>query len=204
MKHPSLLLVMTAGICVPLFTAGASEDEHGSMMEEEEHGSMHSSEVKLESLDDVIEEVRRLREDVESLEAIRPTITSLMPDFSERFHVMHYAGDAGDWAVAGHELLEMQRIVKVAERIDSEKGAMMEGFLAKDFEEINEAIEHGNQDAFNHALVDTVDQCNACHTAAGSPFIKIALDARESLSMRHSHQLQPSKKMGEHTHKHAD
>lgn len=202
MKHRSLLLLAVVGLCVPLFTTSASEDEHRPMMEEEGHGGMQSSETKLESMDDLIEEVRVLRKEVESLKARQPTITSLMPDFSERFHVMHYAGDAGDWAVAGHELLELQRIVELAKKISPENGALMEGFLAQKFETINSAIEHGNSDAFNKLLVETVDQCNACHTAVGSSFIKISLDARESLSMRHSHELQASEKMGDHTHEH--
>ena len=202
MKHRSLLLSIVVGVCVSIFTAGASEDEHGSMMEEDEHGGTQSSEMKLQSMDDLIEEVRMLRKEVESLKTTQPTITSLMPDFSERFHVMHYAGDAGDWAVAAHELLELQRIVKVAKKINPENGALMESFLTQKFEEISSAIEHGNQEAFNKALVGTVDQCNACHTAAGSSFIKVTLDAKESLSMRHSHQLQPSEKTGKHMHKH--
>lgn len=202
MKHRSLLLLVAAGVCVPLLATSASEDEHGTMMKEQGHGSIQSSEMKLESVDDLLEEVLALRKEVEFLKAIQPTITSLMPNFSERFHVMHYAGDAGDWAVAAHELLEMQRIVKVAKRISPDNGALMEGFLTQKFETINSAIEHGNPEAFNKALVDTVDQCNACHTATGSPFIKVTLDARESLSMRHSHELQASGKMGEHTHKH--
>lgn len=47
-------------------------------------------------------EVEKLRKSVASLQAMKPTFTSFMPDFAERFHVMHRAGDAGDWAVKGH------------------------------------------------------------------------------------------------------
>jgi hypothetical protein len=63
-------------------------------------------------------EVKALKARVATLEATRPTLTNFMPDFSERFHVMHLAGDVGDWGVAQHELLEMKRMLGVAKAID--------------------------------------------------------------------------------------
>lgn len=41
------------------------------------------------------DEVTELKKAVTSLKATQPTITMLMSTFSERFHVMHYAGEAG-------------------------------------------------------------------------------------------------------------
>jgi len=66
---------------------------------------------------------------VEALEAVKPTFTSLMPNFSERFHVMHRAGEAGDWAVAGHELAEMKRLTALSSYIDAKNGALMQGMM---------------------------------------------------------------------------
>ena len=40
---------------------------------------------------------------VEALDAIKPTFTSFMLKFSERFHVVHRAGEAGDWVVAEYD-----------------------------------------------------------------------------------------------------
>ena len=147
-------------------------------------------------------EVVELRKSVASLQAIRPNLTTLMPDFAERFHVMHYAGEAADWAVAGHELLAMKSLMEVAKQVDPEKGAMMEGFLDASFRKINAAIEHGELEPFVKALNDTVKNCNGCHVATGSPFIKVTLEGREALSLRHSHTLGRSKMSGKHMHKH--
>jgi cytochrome c556 len=147
-------------------------------------------------------EVAKLQKSVASLEVIRPTLTTLMPDFAERFHIMHYAGEAGDWAVAAHEFLEMQRMIKVVNAIDPEKGALMKGFMTGSFNKINAAIEHENSESFSKALSETVKNCNACHGAVGSGFINVTLDVNESLSMRHPHQLTRSKMMGQHMHKH--
>jgi hypothetical protein len=76
-----------------------------------------SDHADLESLQ---QSILALQKRVETLEAIKPTFTSFMPDFSERFHVLHRAGEAGDWAVAGHEFEEMKRMMALSKYIDAE------------------------------------------------------------------------------------
>ena len=154
-------------------------------------------------------EIQQLRAAMEKLsarlvvlESLKPSFTAFMPEFSERFHIMHLAGDAGDWAVATHELLELKRMVKISQQIDPGKGQLMQAFMAPQLEAINGAIGHGNRKTFRKALENTVKSCNACHTASGSPFIKVALDAKEYVSMRHSHKLKKSKVMKGSAHKH--
>ena len=148
------------------------------------------------------DEVERLKQMVESLQALQPTITSLMPDFAERFHVMHYAGEAEDWEIATHELFELKRLIEVMQRVDLEIGAMVNGFLLGNFNKLDAAIEHKNVESFDKALVETVENCNACHAAAGSPFMKVSLDVRDGLSMRHPHDLNKSTISGKRTHMH--
>lgn len=144
--------------------------------------------------------VGQLKERIATLESLVPSFAGFMPDFSERFHVMHAAGDAGDWAVADHELLEMQRLLQVSKIVDSEKGRLMEAFLATNFRELKAAVQHGSHGAFRKALEATVRNCNACHAATGSPFIRVALDVPEGLSMRHPHLFASSKPLSEHGH----
>lgn len=145
--------------------------------------------------------VNALEKQVAQLEKLKPTFTAFMPDFSERFHVMHYAGDAGDWQVASHEFAELQRLMSVASTIDQEKGELMKSFLGGPFHEIQEAIEHGKKADFNAALEQTVKNCNACHKAVGSPFIRVSLDVPAGLSMRHPHIFQKSNaEEMQHTH----
>jgi cytochrome c556 len=149
-------------------------------------------------------EVASLRKSVALLETLKPNLTMLMPNFSERFHVMHYAGEAGDWAVAAHELQEMQRMIEVMTAIAPEKGALIKGFMTGSLNKLNAAIEHGNLESFDKALSETVKNCNACHSAVGSEFVQVQLDAERSLSMRHSHTFMHRKMMGEHKHKHSE
>ena len=155
-----------------------------------------SDEAKFEALEHQIE---ALQARIAALEAYQ-TFTSFMPNFSERFHVMHRAGESGDWAVAAHEFQEMKRLTRLSTTIDKEKGQLMQAMLAPSFEAVESAIEHNDHEKFEKALTQTIDTCNACHTATGSDFVQVTLDAREALSIRHPHKFMEREVPAGHTH----
>ena len=177
-------LIFVSLVAMPF--AQANEDAHDAGLKKE----LHQMKAAME----------KLTERLAVLEALKPSFASFMPEFSERFHIMHMAGDAGDWAVAAHELQEMKRLVKISKLIDPVKGPMMQAFMGPQLEKLNAAIDHGKRKPFRKALETTIKSCNTCHTASGSPFIKVALDAKQFLSMRHSHLLKKSKMMKGHAH----
>jgi len=152
--------------------------------------------AKLEELEG---QIKALQARIAALEA-HHTFTSFMPDFAERFHVMHRAGDSGDWAVASHELEELKRLTRLSTSVDADKGKLMQGMMKPSFEALENAIEHGNTKKFQIALKQTTETCNACHMATGSGFVQVTLDARESLSLRHPHKFQKQEVPGGHTH----
>lgn len=191
MKHPwkpVTALAASALLSLPAFATGHA-------------GGVEALQRQVQALQ---QEVTQLRAAVRELQAVEPTITNFMPDFAERFHVLHRAGDSGDWAVASHELGEMQRMMGVAAHIDADKGRLMKAFLSDDFHELGEAIEHEDAGAFDTTMRNTVGKCNACHAAVGSPFVKVTLDVDSSLSMRHPHALRQSEPLVGHTHAHAE
>lgn len=144
-------------------------------------------------------QIDALQARIAALEAHR-TFTSFMPDFAERFHVMHRAGESGDWAIASHELAEMKRLTKLSTSVDAEKGKLMQAMMKPSFEELESAIVHGNHEKFEKALANTTSTCNACHTATGSEFVQVTLDPKESLSIRHPHQFTKQEVPGGHSH----
>ena len=152
--------------------------------------------AKIEKLEHQIE---ALQARIAALEA-RETFATFMPDYAERFHVMHRAGESGDWAVASHEFEEIKRLTRISPSIDAEKGALMQAMLAPSFDALGEAIEHNDHEKFEKALTQTTNTCNACHTATGSEFIQVTMDARESLSMRHPHKFMERAVPGDHSH----
>ena len=155
-----------------------------------------SDTAKIEALQ---RQIQALQARIEILEA-RETFTSFMPNFAERFQVMHRAGEAGDWAVASHELEEMKRLARNSVSIDAEKGRLMQNMMDPVFEALEHDIEHGNQEEFEDELVKATNTCNACHQATGSNFIQVTLDVPDSLSLRHPHKFTQEATAGGHTH----
>lgn len=180
-------------------TTGAALVTGGAALGDSDDG--HAGETEdARALD---ERVARLEERVERLRQLAPSFAAFMPQFSERFHVLHRAGEVGDWRVARHELLEMQRLIDVSKAVDAERGQMFQGFMQGPMSEINAAIEHEDGQRFLDALDKTVENCNACHKAVGSGFVRVTLNVPSVLSMRHAHQLKESSVTGmEHTHEH--
>jgi hypothetical protein len=136
---------------------------------------------------------------IEKLEA-RHTFASFMPNVAERFHVMHRAGEVGDWAVAAHELAEIERITQLATAADAKNGKLMQGMMAASYKSLESAIEHGNPKKFQLALQQSIDSCNACHVATGSDFVQVTLDTADALSLRHPHRLEQRGSPAGHTH----
>jgi len=184
------LLLITIALC-PLIPVTANADENTARVAELSR-----------QVDALSEEVAHLQAEVELLDAIRPTTTMIMPEIAERFHVMHYAGEAEDWALASHELLGIEHMLEIIERVDPQKGSLANQFLEPQLERLDAAIDHGNRVNFISAIEQTVASCNACHVAVGSPAMVVSLDVADGLSLRHSHRLAHSEKPGEHTHKH--
>lgn len=192
----SFLILLPSSSALSGVALGERHGEHERMMGEQ---AAPMTEPQLETTDDLKKEIKALRERVAVLEALKPTITNFMPNFSERFHVMHRAGDAGDWAVAAHEVDEMRRLTGVTKYIDPKLGELMPAFMDGNLRKLKEAVEHGNSKSFQGALKDTVASCNGCHTATGST-IAVTLNVAESLSMRHPHALRKSAVPKQHMH----
>lgn len=181
---------MRTDFLIALFFIASTTGVSGTAMADSDKESIHALQQALQAL----------QKRVEALEAVKPTMASMMPNLAERFHVMHRAGEAGDWAVAGHELLEMKRLTDIATYIDETNGQLMQGMLEQNFTALEAAIDHGNNQKFQTALGQTVETCNACHKAAGSPFVQVTLNAEDSISIRHPHALAKSAMQGGHMH----
>ena len=76
----------------------------------------------------------------------------------------------------------------------------MQDMMAPNFGDLEGAIGHGSEKKFQKALKQTVSTCNTCHTATGSAFIQVTLDADDAVSIRHPHTFSESGVSGGHTH----
>lgn len=151
-------------------------------------------------------DIDSLRKQIEGLQAriasleLRQSFATFMPDVAERFHVMHRAGEAGDWAVASHELSEIKRLVELSTDIDAEKGNLMQIMMRSSLDELDSAIDQGSATDFERSLDQSVASCNACHNATDSAFIQVTLDERDALNIRHAHTFMARSAPQEHGH----
>lgn len=187
---PGLLLGLMAAVTLVMGGTAVGASHQGDAAQSDE-------------LRELRQRVAYLEQQLARLEELKPPFAAFMPEFSERFHVLHRAGEVGDWRVARHELMEMQRLVDVSESIDPQQGQMFKGFMNDPLSRLNAAIEHEDRERFMSALEGTVENCNACHRASDSGFVRVTLDVPTMLSMRHSHKLKESSLEGmEDTHEH--
>lgn len=164
-----------------------------------------STSTSEEELQEILHTLRSMETRLQALEKkldmlweLRPEFATLMPFFSERFHVLHFAGDAGDWATAGHELLQMERLARQAKMLDPKQGILLESFMGPFFTEMKEVIAAQDSKRFRPLLENTVKLCNSCHVAVGSDFIKVSL--QPTLSLRHPHILSETTMPAGHKH----
>ena len=202
MKRTMIILLLC---CFTLYGASAfaaklkTGEKKDQISSEKHFKDIKSLDLAVHALKGEIEELRAV---VARLQALQPTFATFMPEFSERFHVMHLAGEAGDWGVAAHELSELKRLVGLGKLIDPTKGRLMESFMSGDLHKINEAISHGNEKAFLKAMNDSVENCNRCHVAGAAAYIKVSLNLKEILNIRHSHKFVRTKPGSIVPHKH--
>ena len=149
--------------------------------------------------DRLMERIQLLEEQIAVLQS-RFSFASFMPDFAERFHVMHRASEAKDWAVASHELEQMKKLVELSTAIDNNKGILFQAMMGPVLENMESAIGHGEMEKMNELLVQAVQTCNSCHVATGSPSLKVTLDASEALNIRHPHTFTRQETDKSHSH----
>ncbi|OGA70462.1 MAG: hypothetical protein A3G81_13820 [Betaproteobacteria bacterium RIFCSPLOWO2_12_FULL_65_14] len=188
------LILLPSSLALSVGALG--QGEHDRMMREQ---AAPMREPQLETPDDLKKEIKALRERVAVLEALKPRFTNFMPNYAERFHVMHRAGDVGDWAVAAHEIDEMKRMTGVSKYIDPKLGTLMQAFMDGNLRKLREAVEHGNSKSFQAALEDTAASCNGCHKASGST-LGVSVKVSETMSMRHPHLLGKTTVPKDHGH----
>lgn len=173
----STLIIMSIMGALFLGNAFANEDSHSARL---------------------LERIQVLEERLAVLES-RFSFASFMPDFAERFHVMHRASDVEDWAVAGHELQVMKQLIDSSISIDAEKGQLLQAMMGPVMENMEKAINHSDKKKMTALLGEAIQACNSCHVATGSAFIQVTLDANNAMSMRHPHVL-TKQKMVAHGH----
>ncbi|TMJ04228.1 MAG: cytochrome c [Alphaproteobacteria bacterium] len=115
---------------------------------------------------------------VAAKEPFTPGLGEIMTLQQMRHLKLWFAGQAGNWPLAGYELDELKEgfedIVKYFPTKDGvPTGAMATAVIEKEVAEVNKAIEAKDRKQFGTAFDRLTASCNACHQASKHDFIVI-------------------------------
>lgn len=128
-------------------------------------------------------ELEALRAQVEALSklAVR-TQSHVMIDVEYHFSNLWFAGQNGQWELASFYLREAGSHLKWMVRIRPVRSIRGGGSVdlqpfrqsieQSGFAQLDKAIEHGDSAAFDAAYRQTLNECYACHQAAGLAYLK--------------------------------
>ena len=106
-------------------------------------------------------------------------------------YFMHKAGlsmRADNLELADFYLHEIEEILEVVGEIESYDempvGELSKAMLGPAFHDLEEAVDSGDSSAALSAYTTVINSCNACHTATGFAYIKIADRSTENVFMQ--------------------
>lgn len=114
---------------------------------------------------------------LDQLAEIQPGMARLMVEISDRFCVLYYAAQAGNWELARHEFSEMRKTMQIAGLIRPKYKEPLEGFAAEKLKPLEDAIRAKDWPAFEQAFRETADAANEMHQEFGYAYIVWQLPA---------------------------
>lgn len=126
---------------------------------------------------------------LDAKKAARPEVVADPEDFElgaamgnmQRFtEKLHFAGQAGNWALADfylHEIDEMAETIIEAKVVDEgvKVGELMKAMLPPSIASVREAIQSRDPAEFASRYEGLLSSCNACHTSTRHAFVKIVV-----------------------------
>jgi hypothetical protein len=115
--------------------------------------------------------------------ASEPDLLQLMASMERFSEKLYLAASAGNWTLAAfyaHELEEVGADLRDAgfEKGGIDLGSMTSELFLPAVERLDRAIDVSRAE-FQQAFSDVVASCNACHAAAGYPFIQIVVPTED-------------------------
>lgn len=124
-----------------------------------------------------------LRAEIDMLKRALPDQAHVMSDVDYHFANLWFAGEAGNWGLAGHFLNETRSHLDWAVRLRPKRQrADGSSFDLKPYVQTveegglydaNQALEQHDKGKFERAYRDAMAQCYACHVAAEKPFLRL-------------------------------
>ena len=112
-----------------------------------------------------------VRLELEELTALQPGLARLMPEIGARFWKCFYAADAGNWPLAGWQLSELRKLMKLCMVTRPKYIDDLQEWIAEDLEPLKAAIDAQDLERFRQRYHDAVDAANEFHRRWNKQFI---------------------------------
>jgi hypothetical protein len=112
---------------------------------------------------------------VNAIASIQPGLGVVMHEMGYRLTSAYWAANGGNWGLAQYELKELLEAQEVAEITRPQRASMLKAFEDGYLAPLGKTIEKKDISQFNLRFSETVNGCNACHTALGYGFIRYHL-----------------------------
>lgn len=112
-----------------------------------------------------------VRLELEELTALQPGLARLMPEIGARFWKCYYAADAGNWPLAGWQLSELRKLMRLCMVTRPKYIDDLEEWLMEDLEPLKQAIDAEDRERFLRLYHDAVDAANEFHRRWNKQYI---------------------------------
>jgi hypothetical protein len=108
---------------------------------------------------------------LDQIASMQPGLNRLMPEIGERYWILYYAAQGGNWALAHYQLRSVRLLFKIGAQTRPNMASYLEAFDAGHLGALERAIEAKDWAAFDKAYQDSIVGLNNLHAATHHGYI---------------------------------
>ena len=103
---------------------------------------------------------------LDQLAELQPGLGTLMRDISDRYWILYYAAQGGNWALAAYQLRGLRSLYRKGGTTRPKYRAMLDDYARKIFDPLQEQIGAQNFAGFDRIYRQGIDYANHLHVAS--------------------------------------
>jgi len=103
---------------------------------------------------------------LDQLAELQPGLGPLMRDISDRYWILFYAAQGGNWALAAYQLRSLRSLYRKGGITRPKYRAMLDDYVRKIFDPLQQQIEAQNFAGFDRIYRQGIDYANQLHVAS--------------------------------------
>lgn len=104
---------------------------------------------------------------VDDLARLTPGLGSLMPIISDRYWVLYYAAQGGNWDLASYQINQIRHLMTVGSTTRPKMERFLQAFIQGHLEALRRAVAERDWNAFERAYRKGIGAANAYHVETG-------------------------------------